>query len=77
MKIYFEQVFINYFTNRSGETRGSQSPLSKSAPVAGEEDEHDHISIGGSETDPSDNDDEFVKLKKKRSEERINRYVRK
>ncbi|XP_045479849.1 bestrophin-2 isoform X2 [Harmonia axyridis] len=58
---------------RSGETRGSQSPLSKSAPVAGEEDEHDHISIGGSETDPSDNDDEFVKLKKKRSEERINR----
>lgn len=42
----------------------------------GEDDLDDHLSIGGSLTDPSDNDDdEFSKLRKKRSEERLNRYV--
>ncbi|XP_044748384.1 bestrophin-4 isoform X2 [Coccinella septempunctata] len=59
---------------RSGESRRTHSPLSKSAPVDGEDDEDDHLSIGGSVTDPSDTDDEFSKLRKKRSEERLNRF---
>ncbi|KAL3265240.1 hypothetical protein HHI36_009454 [Cryptolaemus montrouzieri] len=60
-------------SHRSNESRYDQSPISKSAPVAQEEEENDDVSIGGSETDPSGSDDEFSKLRKKRSEERLTR----
>ncbi|KAK9875906.1 hypothetical protein WA026_009691 [Henosepilachna vigintioctopunctata] len=60
-------------SHRSNESRFGQSPMSKSAPVAHEDDVVENLSIGGSETDRSDSDDEFSKLRKKRSEERLSR----
>lgn len=61
--------------NRNTDSHGMETfPISKSAPVAqAETNEEETLSIGGSATDP-DSDDEFTRLKKKRSEERLNRF---